>query len=226
MVDRVTAGQRAAVLRARIAGGGSSWLPRDARHAIYARDGHACACCAVRGGRNGAGLTVDHIRSQHGEGGDSNLRNLVTMCNSCNSSKQATPLDQWVNKTLVDRGHDPRVVMQRVHALSQRPIDLDHGEALAQIEEDRRKPPLYNDLVIAAKRRMAVNAQAERRVGRPNRYNTHPLDDLTLGQSAGAKAAAAPPTKVAKAAQAVQKGKKGGTFVVTAGGKRRYIKTA
>lgn len=103
-------------LRTRIAGGGSSWLPRDARHAIYARDGHACACCAIRGGHNGAGLTVDHIRSQHGEGGDSNLRNLVTLCNSCNSSKQDTPLDQWVNDSLVNRGHDAQVVLQRVRA--------------------------------------------------------------------------------------------------------------
>jgi hypothetical protein len=213
--------------RTRVAGGGSDWLPRDMRHAIYARDGHACACCGIRGGRNGAGLTADHIRSQHGEGGESDPRNLITMCNSCNSSKQDRPLREWARTFLARRGHDPEQVISRINELSQHHVDLELGERLAQEEAERRKPPLYNNLVMREKARMAANAQRERETGRANTRNRHPLDLLRdkaeasllerAGKHSGKRSGPAP---------VVQRGRKGGTFVVTKSGEKRYVKKA
>lgn len=212
-------------LRTREAGGGSNWCPDDYRFAVYARDGHSCACCGIRGGRHGAGLTVDHIRSQHGEGGRSTVENMITMCNSCNSSKQDTPLREWAETTLRARGHDPQRVLNRIAELSKHPIDLEHGDRLALAREENRRPPTYNELVFREKRRMAENKDREVRTGKANPRNKHPLDVLieraeaTVAAKKEAAAAKAPRTP-----RSTQKGKRGGTFVVTESGRKRYVR--
>lgn len=208
--------------RERVAGGGSDWLPRDIRYAVYARDGHSCACCGIRGGRHGAGLSADHIRSQAGEGGESDPRNLITMCNSCNSSKGKRPLREWADRFLRARGHDPDRVIARINELSRRHYDLEEGDRLAQAAEDMRRPPTLNDLVIREKERIKISAQRERDTGRANPRNKHPLDVL-MERAEAALLERAQRQTAERTPQATQRGKKGGVFVVTKSGKKRYV---
>jgi len=210
-------------LRARVAGEGSGWCPDDYRFAVYARDGHSCACCGIRGGQHGAGLTVDHIRSQHGEGGRSTVENMITMCNSCNSSKQDTPLREWVNTVMRERGHDPERIMARIQELAKHPIDLEHGDRLALELEEMSRPPTYNDLVFSERKRMAANMARERETGEPNRRNKHPLDVLVEKAAALQQRESKQMAQPKAAPLPVQRGKKGGAFVITRGGEKRYI---
>jgi 5-methylcytosine-specific restriction endonuclease McrA len=70
------------------------WIRKDARLAIYIRDGFACAYC----GRSlkdaaPADITLDHLLPRSA-GGSNDATNLVTACRSCNSSRQDKP---WVD---------------------------------------------------------------------------------------------------------------------------------
>ena len=58
--------------------------------AIYERDGHMCLYC----GRT-RDLTIDHIIALNNDGPHCQ-DNLVVACRSCNSSKQAKPLEEWL----------------------------------------------------------------------------------------------------------------------------------
>lgn len=53
------------------------------RHAVYARDGHACLHCGAT-----SRLSLDHIYP-YSLGGEDTLDNLQTLCRPCNSRKGA-----------------------------------------------------------------------------------------------------------------------------------------
>lgn len=58
--------------------------------AIYERDGHVCIYCGLAGP-----LTLDHVVALS-NGGAHSEENLVAACLSCNSSKQAAMLEDWL----------------------------------------------------------------------------------------------------------------------------------
>lgn len=83
--------------------GGSSWIRKDKRLAIYLRDGFACAYC----GRDLHGapyrdVTLDHLNAKH-RAGNHHHTNLVTACRSCNSSRQDKPWRKYATGGAIKR---------------------------------------------------------------------------------------------------------------------------
>ena len=93
----------------------NSWISKAARLSIYERDAYTCCycakvCCHYNDRTNNMDYaTLDHIISRldlalaH-QGIDlkeaiKNRRNLVTVCNACNCSKQETSLYVWAIAT-------------------------------------------------------------------------------------------------------------------------------
>jgi 5-methylcytosine-specific restriction endonuclease McrA len=54
---------------------------KSTRHAVFTRNGYRCVLCG-----NIKHLSIDHIISVY-KGGDSDLNNLQTVCQHCNSAK-------------------------------------------------------------------------------------------------------------------------------------------
>lgn len=188
----------------RIKGQGMNWLEIGRRMAIYARDGHRCAFCNTGGGPHGFGLSVDHLTASH-LGGQNTNRNLITCCGRCNSSKQKRSVSEFVNGKLYERGHDPKEVMQRIASLRRRSIDRKEGRRLADARENRVVPPPYRELQAVAKRKEEANKKVEAR--------------MIKRRAAQEKAATAERAKRGP----TQTGKKGGKFVISASGKKRYV---
>lgn len=61
------------------------------RVAVFARDGDRCTYCGAVGGR----LECDHV-TPLSRGGRSHLANLATACVSCNRSKGAKTVQEWM----------------------------------------------------------------------------------------------------------------------------------
>ena len=59
------------------------------RAEVFALKGHDCVYCGVKAD------TIDHVVAL-ARGGTDDMSNLVPACKSCNSSKQAKPLQQWM----------------------------------------------------------------------------------------------------------------------------------
>jgi len=102
----------------RKAGNGSKWIRRNKRLAIYRRDDNRCIYC----GRDLATevATLDHVLACE-LGGTNHESNLVTCCLSCNSSKRALPLSDFL-ATLADRGIDPRTVRVAIRNATRRKL--------------------------------------------------------------------------------------------------------
>lgn len=66
------------------------WQPL--RRLVFERDGYVCTYCGSDG--NGASLHCDHVIPVS-RGGSHHPDNLTTACQSCNSSKRATPVQEW-----------------------------------------------------------------------------------------------------------------------------------
>ena len=86
----------------------SSWIRKEKRERIYARDGHLCVYCCIapNGSRD---FTLDHIRARS-NGGHNQHINLITACLSCNSSRQNKPLKQWCE----ENGFDYEAIHRRI----------------------------------------------------------------------------------------------------------------
>ena len=103
----------------RKAGQGSKWIRPEKREKIYTSDGHRCCYCGDSiHDTAGMVLTLDHIVPCE-LGGDNKATNLVTACRSCNSSKRALPLGQFL-MVLQDRGVDTDAVKKNVRNASRR----------------------------------------------------------------------------------------------------------
>ncbi len=63
--------------------------PDPQRLRIYSRDDYACVYCG-----SGSRLTLDHVLPRS-RGGSNEDTNLVTACQSCNSSKGARTPEEW-----------------------------------------------------------------------------------------------------------------------------------
>ena len=68
---------------------GERW--REVRQRIFLRDDYTCQYCGARGGK----LECDHVMP-FSLGGSHEDENLVTSCKSCNRSKRAKRLEEWV----------------------------------------------------------------------------------------------------------------------------------
>lgn len=81
--------------------GGSSWIRRDKRLAIYLRDAFLCAYCGrdLHGARPEE-LSLDHLAAGHA---DHREQNLVLACFSCNSSRQDKPWRKYATGGAIKR---------------------------------------------------------------------------------------------------------------------------
>jgi hypothetical protein len=76
---------------------GSKWITKSKRWAIYFRDNCECVYCG-RSLNDGAILTLDHIVPCEALPVPNNKHtNLVTACLSCNSSKNAKSLNEYMD---------------------------------------------------------------------------------------------------------------------------------
>ena len=80
----------------------SQWITTKRRHAIYRRDDFTCAYCGRRYKAHQSRLTLDHIQPR-AKGGSNKSTNLVTCCDTCNTTKGAKTLNQfikWLQKNM------------------------------------------------------------------------------------------------------------------------------
>jgi 5-methylcytosine-specific restriction endonuclease McrA len=124
----------------------SGWIKKSVRYAIYKRDNHTCAYCAKKvlvtpKGMNRAMqadfmrdhkydiATLDHIIPQsdiklvYGNSDDLkdrliDPRNIITVCNECNSSKKSMDLREWCKV----KGYRYDVIRKRIARRINKPI--------------------------------------------------------------------------------------------------------
>lgn len=94
----------------------SGWISKLARLAIYKRDNYTCAycngtCCHYNDRTdNYSYATLDHVVSRitlatlvssikEFKAALKDAKNLITVCNKCNASKNDTDLETWCNAT-------------------------------------------------------------------------------------------------------------------------------
>jgi 5-methylcytosine-specific restriction endonuclease McrA len=100
---------------------GSSWIRKEKRYAIYARDSFTCCYCGCRFDSS-VGLSLDHVVARE-NGGDNAATNLITACISCNSRKADTLIHEFV-----DADH-ALVILEQIN----KPIDLSVGKRLVAL---------------------------------------------------------------------------------------------
>lgn len=92
----------------------SGWISTKTRKALYIRDNMTCCYCGKKcnpynGNMDNDTVTLDHIVSQKELAASSvddadfaakqkNPKNIVVVCNGCNSSKKHSPLYVWCAK--------------------------------------------------------------------------------------------------------------------------------
>ena len=95
---------------------GSKWIRPLKRRAVYRRDACKCLVCGVTESElleRGETLTLDHwVACELLDKPDNRPENLVTMCLSCNSSKQDKTIRQWC-KVLRAKGIDAADICKR-----------------------------------------------------------------------------------------------------------------
>jgi 5-methylcytosine-specific restriction endonuclease McrA len=99
-------------------GRGRHWIRDEKRLAIYLRDGIACIYCGAKL-EDGIILTLDHLQSRKFKG-TNEPHNLITCCQSCNSSRQTTPIQKWVLRF----GKKANKIMKTIEQKINTPIDV------------------------------------------------------------------------------------------------------
>jgi 5-methylcytosine-specific restriction endonuclease McrA len=66
-------------------------LPIATKKFVFGRDGNKCRYCGTTDGE----FHIDHIIPR-ARGGSDEPSNLCIACGPCNSSKNATPLEEWL----------------------------------------------------------------------------------------------------------------------------------
>lgn len=114
----------------------SNWMPRKLRNELYARDEMVCCYCGktclpyskeIWKQNPHDVATLDHIISQWhiAQVSESDVdftrkqkdpRNIVVVCNGCNSSKKKTDLYIWCNTKGLDYGLIVKRIASRINA--------------------------------------------------------------------------------------------------------------
>lgn len=126
-------------------------MPRVRRVALYLRAELRCAACGwtARTLRRGARLSIDHLVA-HSLGGDNADANLVILCGSCNSSKGARPLREW----LARGGHRRRGLVAPA-ATVEATLRAQAARSLADYRDEAT-------LIVTAERRAAYRRRRRR----------------------------------------------------------------
>lgn len=108
---------------------GSKWIPRQARLAVYLRDGMACTYCGA--GVETEQLTLDHIIPRS-HGGTHEATNLVTACGRCNSYRGNRSVEEFAVSVASYVGHGVHAddIVTFIHETRQRPLPLKEAKAL------------------------------------------------------------------------------------------------
>lgn len=102
---------------------GSKWIRPEKRHAIYLRDGLACAYCGAT--NEEAVLSLDHLRPVS-KGGDNKASNLVTCCVKCNRSRGVRSVTEFAKSVAgyLNHGVTAEGIMQHIRNCRRRKIDI------------------------------------------------------------------------------------------------------
>ena len=78
---------------------GWKWITIKRRMSIYKRDNCECIICGASRYDYGVTLTLDHVNSDLVNGKRNNkTENLITMCKSCNSTKQELTMKEFLTR--------------------------------------------------------------------------------------------------------------------------------
>lgn len=137
------------------------------RHAIYARDGYACAYCGHHDKtESGKRLSLDHIDAQSTHGTGHDPTGLITVCHSCNFAKQEKTPREW-NAYIKAKGVEA-VNWTKVRRQAQKPIDMKDGKARAEkAREYRESQGIVNHAAraLAEKRAAEATSAAAKQAG-------------------------------------------------------------
>lgn len=103
-----------------------NWIRIEKRLAIYIRDRFICGYCAIR--CNYDNITLDHVIARD-KGGSNEPDNLIVSCLSCNSSKQNTAVQDWLQN---DR-------LLAVELRLQKPIDSKIKQELSKMPTNKAR---------------------------------------------------------------------------------------
>lgn len=106
-------------------------IRKKKRQSIYERDGFQCVYC-----KSQDSLTLDHLRPKSAVWDDSrsysmhSVRNLVTSCLTCNSSRQNSSVRSFCIKTSLKTGEPWKTIWLRVLAARRRiPVERESNQA-------------------------------------------------------------------------------------------------
>lgn len=119
----------------RTPGAGSKWISRGARMACYLRGNFTCTYCRAAFGTDGDGLTLDHVVAVNNGGTDA-ATNLVSVCLSCNSSRQDSTNREWF-ATMRQKGMDTNGLSARMARQTAAPLNMVAGRELAHARYGR-----------------------------------------------------------------------------------------
>lgn len=94
------------------------------RNAVYARDGFACTYCQVAR-PEGVTLSLDHV-IPFSQGGSSEATNMVTVCCTCNSSKNDRSLSDFCKS----KGYSLSAIEARIARRTSKGLNLRKGAEL------------------------------------------------------------------------------------------------
>ena len=109
-------------------GQGMNWITQHKRLAIYLRDGLACAYCGASV-EDGIKLTLDHIKP-YSKGGTNEANNLVTCCDTCNSSRGARAVTTFAKAAAEYRGVDADCILKNIKNATRRALDVAAAKAM------------------------------------------------------------------------------------------------
>ena len=111
---------------------GRNWIRPEKRLALYLRDGLACVYCGASL-EAGVTLTLDHLRPVS-KGGSNAASNLVTACQTCNSSRKNRPVRGFCRAvaSYLDHGVTAREIEKHVRRAAARTFNTQAARELIE----------------------------------------------------------------------------------------------